>query len=424
MEREVGIAHYGTTTPGVGGRVKTTPEDFVVDEIPAELPAEPDGRFLVTRVTVRNWETHRLVRQLARRLGISRRRISFAGTKDKRAVTTQRMTFESLGEEVLAAVHLKDVDVEPLYRAARKLTLGDLAGNRFRIRLREVDLPKEEVHARLRSLNQELEEAGGFPNYFGIQRFGELRPLSHRLGRALVRGNLERAVSLYVGETFPGEDPETRRARAAFRDTGDVDRALKDFPRYLSFERSLLHHLKERPGDYGGALLRFPHSLLTLFVNAYQAYLFNRMLSLRMGEGMPLNEPTSGDLLLPLDRRGLPDRRRPIAVTETNREKTALQIRAGKAWVSGLLVGYEVPLAGGAMGRLERRVIREEGVRPEDFHISSLPRLASRGLRRALVASVRDFTFESDGDVRLAFALNPGCYATSLLREVMKGDTL
>ncbi|MEE9163417.1 MAG: tRNA pseudouridine(13) synthase TruD, partial [Thermoplasmata archaeon] len=82
MEREVGIARYGTTTPGIGGRIKAVPEDFVVEEIPADLPIVADGRFLVTRVTVRNWETHRLVRQLARRLGVSRHRISFAGTKD------------------------------------------------------------------------------------------------------------------------------------------------------------------------------------------------------------------------------------------------------------------------------------------------------------------------------------------------------
>ncbi|MEE8232530.1 MAG: tRNA pseudouridine(13) synthase TruD [Thermoplasmata archaeon] len=424
MEREVGIARYGTTTPGIGGRIKAVPEDFVVEEIPADLPLVADGRFLVTRVTVRNWETHRLVRQLARRLGVSRHRISFAGTKDKRAVTTQRMTFEGLDEEVVSAVHLKDVTVEPLHRSSRKLSLGDLTGNRFRIRLREIEVPEDEVGARLRSLSKELEEGGGFPNYFGIQRFGEIRPLSHRLGRALVRGNLERAVSLYVGETFPREDPETLRARAAFRDTGDVDRALKEFPLHLSFERSLLHHLKERPGDYGGALLRFPHSLLTLFVNAYQSFLFNRILSLRMDEGLSLSEPILGDLLLPLDKRGLPDRRRPIAVTEANRAKTALQVRAGKAWVSGLLAGYDVPRAEGEMGRLEDQVIEEEEVHLADFHVPSLPKLSSRGLRRVLVAPIRDFAFAVDGDVRLTFTLNPGCYATSLLRELRKGDTL
>jgi tRNA pseudouridine13 synthase len=424
MEAEVGLASFGTSTPGIPARIKAAPEDFVVEEIPAELPVVAAGRFLVVRVTVRNWETHRLVRQLARTLGISRNRINFAGTKDKRAVTTQRMTFEGLDEDDLEALHLKDVDLEVLHRTSRRLALGDLVGNRFRITLREVDLPEDDVRARLRALHQELEGAGGFPNFFGIQRFGELRPLSHRVGRAMVRGDLERAVTLYIGQAFPGEDVETSHARTAFLETGDAARALKEMPSYLSFERTLLHHLRERPGDYGGALLRFPHSLLTLFVNAYQSYLFNRILSLRLAEGMPLDEPTMGDLLLPLDQRGLPDRRRSIAVTEANREKVSRQIRAGKAWVSGLLAGYEISLAEGEMGRLERRVIQEEDVDLDDFVVRALPRLASRGLRRALVAPVRDLTFDLEEGVRLAFSLNPGSYATSLLREVTKGDSL
>jgi tRNA pseudouridine13 synthase len=165
MEAEVGLASFGTSTPGIPARIKAAPEDFVVEEIPAELPVVAAGRFLVVRVTVRNWETHRLVRQLARTLGISRNRINFAGTKDKRAVTTQRMTFEGLDEDDLEALHLKDVDLEVLHRTSRRLALGDLVGNRFRITLREVDLPEDDVRARLRALHQELEGAGGFPNF-------------------------------------------------------------------------------------------------------------------------------------------------------------------------------------------------------------------------------------------------------------------
>ncbi|MDX1535123.1 MAG: tRNA pseudouridine(13) synthase TruD, partial [Thermoplasmata archaeon] len=89
-----------------------------------------------------------------------------------------------------------------------------------------------------------------------------------------------------------------------------------------------------------------------------------------------------------------------------------------------LLAGYDVPLAGGRMGRVERRIVAEEGVQPEDFHVRSLPKLASRGLRRSLLAPVRDFAFALEDDVRLSFTLLPGSYATSLLREVRKGDTL
>src|SRR3989337_1220861 len=84
-----------------------------------------------------------------------------------------------------------------------------------------------------------------------------------------------------------------------------------------------------------------------MFVHAYQSYLFNRILSERMRRGLPLNEPLEGDLVLPLDKKGLPDRDRPLLVEAANLEKMRRQVRDGKAFVSGALFGSEAPLAAG-----------------------------------------------------------------------------
>src|SRR5438093_8446102 len=96
MERDVGIVGYLTSTPGVGGTLKDAPEDFVVEEISSPPPPSAEGRFTVATIRVRNWETNRLVRELARALHVSRRRIGFAGTKDKHAVTTRLFSFEGI----------------------------------------------------------------------------------------------------------------------------------------------------------------------------------------------------------------------------------------------------------------------------------------------------------------------------------------
>ncbi len=423
MREAVGVSGFLTETPPVGGRIKATVDDFIVEEVPMELPASEGGRFLLARVTARNWETNRLVRELSRRLGTSRTRISFAGTKDKRAITTQLMSFAGVDAEELSRVHLKDVVLEPLHRSARRLGLGHLMGNRFRVRLRDISLPTEEVSSRLRGLARELNSTGGFPNFFGPQRFGESRPISHLVGRALVRGDLRGAVETYLGHPEPGEREDAYRARHAFEESGDVARALRDYPKRLSFERALLNHLRRNSGDYAGALRRLPLNLLTLFVYAYQAFLFNRILSLRLKRGLGLNEPLVGDLVLPMDKRGLPRRDASVEVTEANLNKVRERVRAGKAWISGLVLGYDVPFATGAMGRLEEEVVAEEGVRPEDFTVSAMPRLSSRGLRRGILASLLDFSYEVDGDVILSFRLNPGCYATALLREFTKGGS-
>src|SRR3970040_1538835 len=94
-ESIVGISGYLTTSPGLGGRIKGEAEDFVVEEIPADIPPSTEGSYTVAKLRSRNWETNRLVREIARRLRISRKRISFAGTKDRRAVTTQLLQFDA-----------------------------------------------------------------------------------------------------------------------------------------------------------------------------------------------------------------------------------------------------------------------------------------------------------------------------------------
>src|SRR6266705_4809304 len=127
MERDVGIEGYLTSTPGVGGILKASAEDFVVEEVSSPPPPSAEGRYAIATVRVRNWETNRLVRQLARGLHVSRRRIGFAGTKDKRALTTQLFSFENVSPEAVKALRMKDVEVLDLSRSDRSLEIGDLA---------------------------------------------------------------------------------------------------------------------------------------------------------------------------------------------------------------------------------------------------------------------------------------------------------
>ncbi len=88
LERELGICYYASETPGIGGRLRATAEDFIVEEIPLEKK-QTSGPYLICRLTKKNWELQHAVKEIAKRLGISHRRIGCAGTKDRNAVTTQ-----------------------------------------------------------------------------------------------------------------------------------------------------------------------------------------------------------------------------------------------------------------------------------------------------------------------------------------------
>jgi tRNA pseudouridine13 synthase len=423
MERDVGIVGYLTSTPGVGGTIKSSPEDFIVEEISDPPPPSADGRYTIATIRVRNWETNRLVRELARVLHISRRRIGFAGTKDKHAVTTRLFSFENMPPETLRGIRMKDVDVLDAFRSDRPLEIGDLAGNRFRILVRNLAVEGEAAASAVAATERALHIAGGFPSFFGVQRFGSVRPITHVVGRHIVRGEFQKAVEAYVANPIEGEDPESYEVRAALRDTGDVRLALRTYPKSYGFEKAILNHLAAQPNDFIGALRVLPFNLLMMFVHGYQSYLFNRILSERMLRRMPIHEPVAGDLVLPADARRLPDRERTIDVTCDNLERVTERCREGKAWVSAILFGSEPEFAGGEPGQIEKSVVASEALRPEDFIVPEIPRISSKGTRREILAPVRDLEARvGDGTLSLEFDLTRGSYATSLVREFTKSD--
>ena len=94
---EVGKERYLSNSKGIGGKLRNKPEDFKVDEIISNnekshwiwAKENKNGKHSIVRITAKNWDTHVLVKELAKELGIGQKAIGFAGTKDKRALTTQ-----------------------------------------------------------------------------------------------------------------------------------------------------------------------------------------------------------------------------------------------------------------------------------------------------------------------------------------------
>jgi len=422
-EEEIGISLYWTKdVPGIGGKLKLEPEDFVVEEQSIFPPEDPEGRVTAAVVRHRNWEMNRLVRRLGTNLRIGRGGIAFAGTKDKRAVATQLMTFHAPPGAV-AALGIPDVEILRLYSTRNMTRLGALIGNDFRIVVRDVE--GEDAGARIGMISDSLRGIGGFPNFFGVQRFGVTRPITHLIGKAMVRGDFEEAVMLYLGQETEYEFEECREARKFVSETRDFKKALELFPQALTFERMMLNHLARDEADFSGAIRTLPRNLVMMFVHAYQSYLFNRILSTRIEAGLPLDRAIEGDVILPLDKNGLPDHRRYIRASAANIERVNEQMAGGKGFVSGSLFGSKPALAEGAMGEIERKVVEEESLNSEDFIVTQLMEASSKGMRRELLAAIKDFKFEiKDDTASFSFGLTKGCYATSLLREYMKSPLI
>jgi len=420
-EADIGMRYYLSSNEGTGGRLKSTAQDFIVREI-SDRPQEKEGRFTIADVTSTNWETNRLVRLLSRSLNISREKIGFAGTKDKRAVTTQLMSFECPPDR-LEKVDLKDLEFNNVYTSNRPIRIGDLIGNRFEINVRDITADMKDVPGMIEETAETIRTIGGFPNYFGVQRFGVTRPITHLVGEAIVRGDLKKAVDLYLSYHSPNEGEEIQGIRNRLAHGEDYSSVIPDMPKTMGFEKVMAEHLAKHPEDYRGAIAQMPSNLQMMFTHAYQSYLFNMMLSDRMEHGLPLNKPVIGDIVIPLDSNRNPIHDNPIVTTEKNIDLVAKQVRTGRAFISITLFGSDSVLADGEMGEIERKVIENEGIKEKDFMVIGLPHCTSKGTRREILCPVNDLqcSFEED-HYSVKFSLTKGNYATCLMREFMKSD--
>ena len=418
----VGSESFLSKTSGIEGKLRKDPEDFEVEEI-VSIPGRShwiwmqknsNGKHSIVEIKAKNWDTHVLVKELSRKLNISQKAIGFAGTKDKRAITTQHFSLR-VAKEKIPTLDLENIDITFKHKSIKPIRLGNLVGNKFKVKIANTVNSRENIDNILSELR------GFFPNYFGVQRFGTVRPITHIVGEKIVRGDYEGAVFDYL--TIDSPNFAGVEGREYLLKTRDFTKSIDKFPAHMLFERQLLGHLSRNEGDFTGAILQLPESLSKMLVHGYQSLIFNKVLDLRMNKGIDAFLPQIGDLVMPADGYGGPDQRVTIEVTERNQAKLSKRCREGKAWIAGLLPGANSNFSNGIQGELERQVMEELDVKFEDFIIDDIPDLSSYGMYRPLFQKYNDIELEFDsGDPIFSFWLHKGTYATSFLREIMKSS--
>lgn len=178
--------------PGIGGKIKTAPEDFEVEEIPAYEPSG-SGEFLYLWIEKRDLGAEYFTRQVARKLEIPVGEIGTAGLKDRRAVTRQWVSVPARAEERLGRLEGDGIRLLNVSRHGNKLRPGHLHGNRFRILIRDVEGAAAENVTRIADALRER----GLPNYYGTQRFGRDAE-TLQLGLAMLRGESVRRLNPFV----------------------------------------------------------------------------------------------------------------------------------------------------------------------------------------------------------------------------------
>jgi len=446
IDKLLGMEIYSSSSKGVGGSIKQSIEDFVVEEVLVDgskasvngaIPSRVLGstlrkqQFLLCVLVKRNWDTFIAVKNIAKSLDIDQERIQFAGIKDAKAITAQHISIANITIEEAKKIEIKDIEVRPIGYIREQLSLFYLLGNKFTITIQNITEPETTITKHIKQTIQELETIGGVPNFFGHQRFGTTRPITHLVGKALIQGNFEDAAMLFLAKPSVHEHPASRQARQELAATKNFKQAQENFPKQLRFERLMLNHLAENPNDFIVAFQKLPVKLQALFVQA-QSYLFNRFVSERVKHGLSLNNVVKGDFVVGIERSGLPLTAVAKVATAENLAEINIQIKDGRLRMALPIFGFKQKLSQGIMGQIENEVLMQEGVGMDNLHVNVLSRSAGRGGLRTVVTPVKDFKLQSvlpnqDGsghEAKVGFMLLRGSYATVVLREIMKPSNL
>ncbi len=406
----IGIPHRYLTVdlPGVGGEFKQSLEDFIVDEVPLYSPSDK-GEHTYFEVEKSDLSTIEAIERISHGLGVALRELGFAGLKDRKGITRQVFSVRLVPPERVLAIQSSQIKVLWARLHTNKLRVGHLRGNRFRIRIRNVEPDQRRIDAIAGVMLRD-----GIPNFYGPQRFG-VRGDSFRIGRALLKKDPELAVRRLLGHPAATErNPHVVEARSRFM-AGDLPGALESFPRSYRQERQVLDYLIRSGGNYRGVLRFLAEPIKKLYYSAYQSFLFNRLLDSRLEATE--NRPGclwTGDLAW-IHRNGAVFKVMDAGIEQPRADGFEIS-------PSGPVYGKKMPLPEGRQADLEAKLLEDEGLRHATFH-SLMPGLHMEGGRRPLRVPLREFQMELVGnDLLLSFFLPKGAYATTLLREIMKND--
>jgi len=363
-------------------KIKQAFEDFVVDEI-FDVDPKGEGKYALVLLKKTNWTTQRAVMQIARRLRISKVRVHYAGIKDKQAVTSQIISILGVKKEDVDQIKLKDMELEFLGYSDEDIHIGNLLGNKFKVRADLTAAEKKNIKENLPLIKKQ-----GFVNYFGTQRFSS--GSSSRIGRAIVKGNFEEAVKIMLSvHSGPDGKEFDKFVLNNWENWKDI---IKVAPGFLGNEKAVLDYLIRNPTDFAGALRNVAKPIRRIFVHAYQSEIWNRAVSKYIESKVDVKW---------ID---LPGHKIAFPVGEIELEDE-LEIP-----------GYESEI-GGEFGKFLSAELKAEELGLEVFRVQRMPELSSRGATREPFVKPKNLKF--DGKEWFEFELGKGAYATVLLENLV-----
>ena len=385
LDSQIGIAVYSTGFTGIGGKIRNEPEDFQVSEIISEkaLNSINDNEgYAVYKLKKKKIDTNHALSGIFRKKGV---RLKALGLKDASAITEQFVCSANKGKAI-QNFSTDKYSLEKIGFVKKPLSKKDMISNHFKIKI-------SEFSDNLSS----FAESDKILNFYGYQRFGSKRPVTHLIGKAILQRDFKKAVELILSFTSPYDSKENTEIREKLSDKENYVKYFEQIPRQMDIERIVLKEMIEHD-DPLRAIRAIQISLRRFYIQAYQSFLFNQSLSSAFSDGENLFEAQSNDICF--DLHGI----------------------IGK-YVKGLDQHLALPFVGYSYYKKTRfdyqisKILEQEEINPKDFFIKEMQEVSSEGGFRQAAIHCSDY---SSNETTVEFSLSRGSFATILLREVMK----
>ena len=387
IDSDIGILAYSTGFLGCGGIIRKQKEDFNVSELITEKSSSricSESGFAVYKLQKNGIDTTHALDEIFRKHGV---RLKSLGLKDASAITEQ-FVFTTYKTDKHIEINEAKYNLKKVGFTDKVLSKKEMIGNHFQIK---IDGASDEL--------SKFSEFDKILNFYGYQRFGSRRPVTHLIGRSMIQKDFAGAIDLLLSFTSEYDSTKNTKLRELMSDVSKYPEALKIIPKTMDLEKTALKEMIEH-NDPIKTIRALPLQIRRFFVQSYQSYIFNHTLSMSLDAGEELFSPQSEDVCY--NKNG----------------------ELGK-FENDPLQRLSIPFVGYSYYKKTRfnyyieKILRDEGITHKDFFSKEIQEISNEGGFRNSSIKCDDYGVNND---IVSFSLSRGSFATIILREIMKPE--
>ena len=385
IDLELGLSVYSTNFPGISGKIKQTNDDFQVTEVISKkaLDSISDENGLAVYLLRKNGiDTTHALHDVERRFGLTLRAL---GLKDSNALTHQFVQAKTTSRS-LEQIQGKKYSLERIGFSKKPIAKQDMLGNKFKIKISNTSKNPSEFN-----------ESDKILNFFGYQRFGSNRPVTHLVGKAIIQKNYQNAIDLLLCFSSKYDSDENNNHRKLISERKSDGEVIEQLPKSMDIEISILKSLVKTI-DPKMAIREIPLQMRRFYIQAYQSYIFNKTVSMAFEYEEEMFRPKENDVCY--------DKSKNLGRFQNEHDQTLTIPLVGHSYFQKTRFDYYI-----------QKILEEEEISPSDFFISDFQEISVEGGFRT--ASIQCEGFQASNNI-IEFQLSRGSYATIVMREILK----